>query len=179
MASPDGQAAWPQLAGLCLLAVPALPFFAYLCGPNLGGSTDLQFFRPEVRDYEAKNITIAGNRFEGGISPVAWVTAAGGRVHHNTIVLPERWVLRILQETTDPRFLPSRDGIFEDNLVIYDSRVRVFVNVGPGTALETFILRRNAWCDVEGSRRPSLPVPETDGVYFAGVGAEAYRKARL
>jgi hypothetical protein len=145
---------------------------------NLGGHTDLQVFRPAVGDYEARDITIAGNRFEGGISPVAWVTARGGHVHHNTIVLPERWVLRILQETTDPQFKPSHGGIFEDNLVIFDSRVRVFVNVGPGTAPETFIFRRNAWCDVEGSRRPALPVPETDGVYFGGIGAEAYKRVQ-
>lgn len=145
---------------------------------NLGGHTGLQFFRPAVGDYEAKDITIAGNRFFGSTTPVAWVTASGGHFHHNTIVLPERWVLRILQETTDPQFKPCHGGIFEDNLVIFDSRVRVFVNVGPGTSPETFIFRRNAWCDVDGSRRPSLPVPETDGVYFGGVGAEAYKQNR-
>jgi len=143
---------------------------------NLGGSTGLQFFRPSVQGYEAKDITIAGNRFEGSLAPVAWVTADGGHVHHNTILLPEKWVLRILQETTDPQFLPSHGGVFEDNLVFYDSRVRDFVNVGPRTAPETFVFRRNAWCDVEGSRRPLLPVMEQDGVYLSRVGAEAYKR---
>ncbi len=93
---------------------------------------------------------------------------------HNTIVLPEKWVLRILQETEDPRFEPCHGGLFEDNLVFYDSRVQVFVNVGPRTAPETFGFRRNAWCDVEGSRTPSLPVEEQSGVYLSKVGAEAY-----
>jgi hypothetical protein len=144
---------------------------------NLGGSTGLQYFRPSVGDYEARGITVAGNRFEGGLSAVAWVTADGGQVHHNTIVLPEKWVLRILQETRDARFRPSHDGVFEDNLVIYDSRVHIFVNVGPGTAPETFVFRRNAWCDVDGDRRPALPVPEEEGVYLSGVGAEAYDRA--
>ena len=143
---------------------------------NLGGSTGLEFFRPEVRDYEARRITIAGNRFEGSISPVAWVTADGGRVHYNTIVLPDKWVLRILQETTDPQFQPCHGGIFENNLVFYDSRVQVFVNVGPGTAAETFVFRHNAWCGMEGERKPSLPVAEEGGVYLAGAGAEAYRR---
>jgi Right handed beta helix region len=143
---------------------------------NLGGSTGLQFFRPEVRDYEARDITVAGNRFVGSLAPVAWVTAAGGHVHHNTIVRPDKWVLRILQETTDPRFRPCHDGVFEDNLVFFDSRVRDFVNVGPRTAPETFVFRRNAWCDVEAARVPVLPVAEKDGVYLSRVGAEAYER---
>jgi hypothetical protein len=146
---------------------------------NLGGSTGLQFFRPKVQGYEATRITVAGNRFEGSFSPVAWVTADGGHVHHNTIVLPEKWVLRILQETEDPQFVPSHGGIFEDNLVFFDARVQVFVNVGPQTAPETFIFRRNVWCDVEGSRRPSLPVEEQSGIYLSRAGAEAYRRAEI
>ncbi len=143
---------------------------------NLGGSTGLQFFRPQVRDYEARNITIAGNRFEGSVSPIAWVTADGGHVHHNTMVLPDKWTLRILQETTDARFQPCHGGVFEDNLVFYGSRVQVFVNVGSGTSPETFVFRRNAWCDVESDRRPSLPVEEQNGVYLSGVGAESYKR---
>ncbi len=132
---------------------------------NLGGSTGLQFFRPKVGDCEAKNITIAGNRFVGGSAPIAWVTADGGYVHHNTIVCPEDWILRILQETKDPRFRPSHDGVFEDNLIIYNSRIRDFVNVGPGTAPETFTFTRNAWHNLDGSRKPTLPAAETDGLY--------------
>jgi hypothetical protein len=145
---------------------------------NLGGSTGLQFFRPAVQGYEATDITVAGNRFEGSLSPVVWVTADGGRVHHNTIVLPEKWVLRILQETEDAQFAACHDGVFEDNLVFYDSRVQVFVNVGARTAPETFVFRRNAWCDVEGARRPSLPVAEQNGVYLSGVGAESYKRVQ-
>ncbi len=146
---------------------------------NLGGSTGLQFFRPGVADYEAKGVTIAGNRFAGSLAALAWVTADGGHVHHNTIVLPEKWVLRILQETQDPEFRPSHGGVFEHNLVIYDSRVQVLVNAGAGTAPETFVFRRNAWCDVDGPHRPALPVPEEDGIYLCDVGAEAYDRAGL
>jgi len=145
---------------------------------NLGGSTGLQFFRLGVGDYEAKDITIAGNRFTGSSAAVAWVTADGGHVHHNTIVLPEKWILRILQETADPRFHPSHGGVFEHNLVVYDSRVQVFVNVGPRTAPETFTFRHNVWLDADGCRRPSLPVVEQDGVYLCDVGAEAYKPSQ-
>ena len=167
---------------------------------NLGGSTGLQFFRPQVRDYEARNITIAGNRFVASSAPVAWVTSDGGHFHHNTIVMPEKWVLRILQESRDARFRPCHDGVFEHNLIIFDSKIQTFVNVGPGTSPETFALRHNAWYDIDGYREPSLPVPETEGVYLRdisidrtrltdarlelnddrvkGVGAHAYKRVR-
>ncbi len=167
---------------------------------NLGGSTGLQFFRPKVGDYEAKQITIAGNRFVGSITPIAWVTAHGGYVHHNTFVLPEKWIMRILQETRNSRFKPCHDGIFENNLVIYDSRIQVFVNIGPGTAPETFVFRHNAWHDVNGDRKPSLPTTEKDGFYqvnlevnetllndrsirptdevLRNIGAEGYKRAK-
>jgi len=143
---------------------------------NLGGSTDLPYFRPRVGDYEAKNITVAGNRFTGSLAPVAWVTADGGHVHHNTIILPDKWVLRILQETADPQFKPCHGGVFEHNLVIYDSRVQVFVNIGPRTAPETFVFRRNAWCDTDGCRKPQLPTAEQDGTYVCDIGADAYHR---
>lgn len=143
---------------------------------NLGGSTGLEFFRPNVQDHEATRITVAGNRFEECMAPIAWVTADGGHVHHNTIVLPDRWVLRILQETSDPRFKPCHGGAFEDNLVIYDSRAQMFVNVGPRTAPETFVFRHNVWCDTNSGRKPALPVTEEDGVYLSNAGAEAYKR---
>jgi len=132
---------------------------------NLGGSTGLRYFRPRVGDYEASDVTIAGNRFIGSLSPVAWVTAHGGHVHHNTIVLPKKWVLRILQETKDPKFKPCHGGVFENNLIVFDRNVRTFVNVGPRTAPHTFVFRRNAWYQVDGRRRPSLPTREIGAVY--------------
>ena len=167
---------------------------------NLGGSTGLRFFRPKVRGYEAKNITVAGNRFVGSVAPVAWVTSDGGYVHHNTIVLPAKWVLRILQESSDVQFTPCHDGIFERNLIIFDSKVQTFMNVGPRTAPETFRFQHNAWLDLDRHREPSLPVPETESIYLRdtsidrttlmdakldldddrvkGIGAQAYKRVR-
>lgn len=136
---------------------------------NLGGSTGLQFFRPDVGDYEAKNITIAGNCFIGSIAPVAWVTADGGHVHHNTIILPEKWILRILQEAKDKRFKPCHHGVFERNLIVFDSRVGIFVNVGPATLPETFTFRQNAWHEIGGRRKPSLPAAEVGGIYLTDL----------
>jgi hypothetical protein len=134
---------------------------------NLGGSTGLAYFRPAVGDSEAADIEVAGNRFVGGVAAVAWVTADGGYVHHNTFVGQTKWVLRILQENQDPRMRPCHGGIFEDNLVVIDNRVQVWLNVGAGTAPESFRFARNAWYSPDG-RRPLLPAENEDAT--VGVG---------
>ncbi len=90
-------------------------------------------------------------------------------MHHNTILFPDKWVLRILQETRDKRFSACRDGVFEENVIVYDSRVSVFVNVGTGTAPGTFSFGRNAWCPVGDGRKPVLPTVEADGIYRVPV----------
>jgi hypothetical protein len=135
-------------------------------GVNLGGSTGLPYFRPRVGDYEATRLTVAGNRFFGCQAPVAWPTASHNRVVQNTIVLPGKWIGRILQETRDPRFKPSHDGVFEKNMVVFDRRVGrpEFINVGRGTAPETWKFDGNAWFDIEGNRSPKLPGKETDSI---------------
>jgi hypothetical protein len=132
---------------------------------NLGGGTGLQFFRPKVDDYEAKDIEVAGNRFVGSMAAIAWVSASGGHVHHNTIYLPEKWVGRILQEASDERFKPCHGGVFDHNLIVFDKRVRTFVNVGPNTDPESFTFEANAWFQIDGNTKPKLPVRESDGIY--------------
>ena len=139
---------------------------------EIGGSTDLIYFPPGGCDFEARHITVGGNRIVGSDAPVAWVTADGGRVHHNTMVLPEAWAARILQESSNPQFLPCHDGRFEHNLIVFDDQLSSYsaVNVGTGTAPETFVFHHNAWYDLTGGGRDpvlrDLP-PETDGVYDA------------
>ena len=132
---------------------------------NIGGSTGLAFFRPAVREYEAKDIRVEGNHFVGSMAPIAYVTATDCHVRYNTIVHPEKWVLRILQEQPLDSFLACQRGVFENNLIVFDRRVQVFVNVGPNTRPETFRFRGNVWFDSQGARRPSLPVPETGGIH--------------
>jgi len=146
---------------------------------NLGGSTGLKYFRPRVGSYEAKNVTIAGNRFVGSMSPIAWVTAHGGHVHHNTFVFPHKWVLRILQETKDPQFKPCHDGLFENNLIIFDQRVRIFVNVGEGTKPGSFQFRSNVWYQVGGKRKPNFPTPEKEGIYQPHLKFEAIETKQM
>lgn len=134
---------------------------------NAGGSTGLAYFRPKDATYEAKDITIEHNLFLGGDTPVAFVGIDGGTFRNNTIVNPGKWILRILQETRGERFNPSRDVTFEKNLIVYTAAVvRTHVNIGPGTAAETFRFGDNWWyCSDAPGNRPQLPSREKDGIY--------------
>ena len=142
-------------------------------GVNAGGSTGLEFFRPFDAPHEGARIHTYANVFvdvgANSGAPIAYVGCDACEFTNNTIVRPATWVARILQETTDVRFVPSRDGVFANNIVVFESSVlRTFVNVGPGTAPETFIFRNNLWWDLDDPdfAGPDLgPLPaETDGV---------------
>jgi hypothetical protein len=96
-------------------------------------------------------------------------------VQHNTVYRPRRWPIRILQENTDKRFAPCRNGKFVKNVIAFRAdEVRQVFNIGAGTAPETFTIAGNVWyCldrpdDTKRLVRP--PVAETDGIY--GVAAK-------
>jgi hypothetical protein len=151
---------------------------------NIGGSTGLQFFRPPLaaggERAEARNVRVEGNTFIGSVVPVAFVGVDGAVVRFNTIERPGRWALRILQETTAPDFVPSRNGEFTDNTILFESArwSEGGVNIGSGTAPETFKFARNWWlcADNPARSRPKLPTPELDGAYGRPI-EEAARKA--
>lgn len=135
---------------------------------NLGGSTGKVYFRPLGAKYEAKQITVEGCTFLGSQAPIAFVGVEGAMVRYNTIYRPEKWVLRILQETRDSDFAVCGNNRFERNLLVFRrSDVNDFANVGPGTAPETFHFADNFWyCeDRPEASRPRLPEVETGGVY--------------
>ncbi|HEY0075453.1 MAG TPA: right-handed parallel beta-helix repeat-containing protein [Abditibacteriaceae bacterium] len=144
---------------------------------NIGGSTGLEFFRPPLNDaaqwpngkHEAQNITVEGNVFIGSLAPLAFVGVDGARVRFNTIYHPGQWALRILQETNEVGFVPSRNGIFSDNIVVFRAGqwIEGGVNIGPKTAPETFEFARNFWFneDNPARSRPNLPNEEKEGVY--------------
>jgi len=131
----------------------------------IGGLTGAASFRPRGAPYEAKGVVVAGNRFVGGEAQLAWITSLRSHVHHNIFYQPQRWVLRILQESTSRRFQPCQDGIFEDNLIVAGAKLREVVNVGRGTAPQTFRFRRNAWSLAAARERPELPAAEEQGIY--------------
>lgn len=138
-------------------------------GVNIGGSTGLAYFRPQGATYEAKDITVEDCTFIGGMAAMAFVGVDGALVQHNTIVDPTKWVTRILQETTEPGFVPCRNGIFRSNVIQFkaDQAFRS-VNVGPNTSADTFQFEGNAWYATDGKiseRDLRLPVQEKDGIY--------------
>lgn len=140
---------------------------------NLGGSTGLAFFRPPISAdaarhsrSEARDIVVEECVFIGSLAPIAFVGVDGAVVRRNTIWRPQGWILRVLQETQDQRFAPCRNGVFAENLVVYRlGDLRSPVNVGLGTAVETFRVERNYWYAEDAPQRsvPQLPVAEVDG----------------
>lgn len=117
---------------------------------NAGGSTGLEFFRPIDAPHEAARIHVIANVFvDGGAvsgAAIAFVGCDACVFAHNTIVNPQSWVARVLQESTDARFVPSRNGVFSNNVIVLDtSDLRTYFNIGTNTAPETFRLERNLW----------------------------------
>jgi hypothetical protein len=137
-------------------------------GVNIGGSTGLPYFRPKGARYEARDVTVEGCTFVGSQAPIAFVGVDGAMVRYNTFYRPGKWIMRILQETTEPGFVACRNGTFTRNLVVFRSdEVRVAVNIGPRTQPETFRFVDNFWFvqDRPASSQPELPTQETGGVH--------------
>jgi hypothetical protein len=135
---------------------------------NIGGSTGLAFFRPLGAKHEARNITVRGNQIEGSLCAAAFVGVDGAVFEDNTVLFPERWIFRILQENRNEGFVPSRNGVVRGNRIIFRrDQIREHVNQSDGVAAETFRFENNHWFaeDRPDASRPRLPVEETGGVY--------------
>lgn len=138
---------------------------------NAGGSTDDASFRPPLKTfppngkYEVKDVRIEGCTFVGSSAPVACVGADGVVMRYNTIVRPARYVLRILQERAEPGFIPCRNGVFERNVIVFRADCGG-INVGPGTAADTFRFAGNFWyCEDRPEQgAPVLPTPDKDRI---------------
>src|SRR5690606_36179665 len=107
----------------------------------------------------------------GGLAPLAFVGCVDCLAANNTIIEPENWVFRILQETVSTpeyEFLPSGNSRVVNNIVYFDDQVGVAVNVGGNTDPGSFVLANNLWYrfDDPGQSAPpgGLPVAETDGI---------------
>jgi hypothetical protein len=151
-------------------------------GLNIGGNTGADSFRPKIAKFEAKDIRVEGCTIVCGSAAIACVGVDGAVMRFNTILRPEKYALRILQENTGEGFVPCRKGEFEMNIVVFNSAKWGGVNVGPNTAPDTFAFSKNWWyCeDAPARSKPQLPVQETGGEYGTdpklakGRGAEAY-----
>jgi hypothetical protein len=134
---------------------------------NLGGSTGLQFFRPDTAHFEAANLQVYSNIIIGSVAAVAYVGSVNVEVVNNTIYLPQNWVLRILQETVDPdRFLECGDNSFHNNIVVRNAGLSTETNIGPNTRPQTFSFSNNLWQHLDNPNwnGPSIPVAESNGI---------------
>lgn len=141
---------------------------------NLGGSTGLEWFRPADADCEARDLLVENCRFRGSDAPIAFVGVDGAVVRRCTFYRPRAWVLRILQESRDARFVPCRRGVFEENVVVF-GRLRSLINVGEGTEPASFAFKRNWWFPEQGGpdlRPKALPSPEEGGTWGRDPGLD-------
>lgn len=132
---------------------------------NLGGATDLRWFRPKPEGFEAREITVEGCTFVGSEAPIACVGADGAVLRFNTFYRPRKWFLRILQETRASGFVPCRNVEYTDNLVAWRSdEIATPVNIGPATEPGSFVFARNYWFCIDHPEfaRPALPTAEKD-----------------
>jgi hypothetical protein len=125
-----------------------------------GGSTGVDYFRPPGAKYEARRITIQRNVIAGGECAAAFTGVDGAVFESNVVVNPTRWVFRILQETRLDGFPRCRNVVVRSNVIVFQrSGLRGDVNIGDGTAPETFRFERNCWFagDNPQQSRPTLP----------------------
>ncbi len=133
---------------------------------NAGGSTDLALIRPIDATHEGARTQIVANLFERpGNTPVAFVGCDTCVFANNTIILPGRYIARILEEDTQRG--PGSHGYFLNNLIVFDAAGLSggFVNVGPGTLPETYVFGWNLWHALDS---PGFTGP----TYGGGVPAE-------
>jgi pectate lyase len=130
---------------------------------NLGGSTGLAFFRPLDAPFEAADIDVFANVIIGSWAPIAFVGCVRVHVVNNTIIKPQNWIIRILQETVDPsRFLPCGQNSFVNNIIYYGNTLSRHVNIGPNTEPTSFTFQHNLWYNTDNpsNSKPDLPVQE-------------------
>ncbi len=134
---------------------------------NIGGSTGLQYFRPQGVNYEASEIFVFSNIFIGSIAPIAFVTAVNCNVINNTVYKPSKWAIRILQETTESHFLKCGNNSFINNILyLENTSTNPAINIGSNTAPETFIFANNLWYNKDNPnwQGPNLPSNESNGI---------------
>jgi polygalacturonase len=141
---------------------------------NLGGSTGLAYFRPQGAKYEATRLIVRNNIIEESLCAAAFVGVDGAEFVDNTIMYPEKWIFRILQETNQPGFVPCRNVLIKDNRITFRrSQIQTDINIGGGTAPETFRFENNQWFaeDNPQASKPRLPVDEKGGIYGQASGS--------
>lgn len=129
---------------------------------NIGGSTGLQFFRPPGANTEASNIWIYSNIFIGSFAPLAFVGAVNCEAVNNTIIEPESWAVRILQENIEPGMLKCGSNIIKNNIFVFGNTGKPAFNIGGNTDPQSFICSNNLWFNPDNSTWPGPNTPVND-----------------
>jgi hypothetical protein len=139
---------------------------------NAGGHTGFDYYRPIDAPYEGARIRMLANVFERvGQNSGASVSFTGCDhcvFANNTIIEPRSYIVRILQERQDERFVPTRNGYFINNIILFNTAdIRDYVDIGEGTSPETFTFANNLWyaLDKEDFSGPDIPsvIPKETG----------------
>lgn len=135
---------------------------------QVGGDTGKPYFRPLGVNYEARRIIVRDCVIEGGQCAAAFTVADGAEFTGNTILFPEKWIFRILGTPDKPEFIPCRNVLVKDNRIVFRrGQVQIEINIGAGTAPETFRFAKNQWFaeDNPAKSKPKLPGEERGGSY--------------
>lgn len=136
-------------------------------GLNIGGSTGDPYFRPPLStsaaNVEASQIRVVGNVIQGGATAFAFVGATDCVVINTTVIDPQTWLFRVLQERTTGggyAFSETQNCTVQNTLFYYSSAsIRAHVNVGPNTQPATYTLSNNLYFahDAATQQAPNLP----------------------
>lgn len=136
---------------------------------NLGGSTDLNLFRPSLStsstNAEARRIRAFNNivgYLPANSAAFAFVGCIDCLVAHNATFGTPRWIIRILQETVTQggfTFEPAAGGrVINNSFGFAPGSLATAVNEGANTNAASFTFSHNLWVAT-----PTLPVTE-DGM---------------
>lgn len=135
---------------------------------NIGGSTGMEFFRPLDAEYEAMHIGVYSNIFWGATAAAGFVGAYQCFFHQNTVVNPEKWSLRILQENNDIQLGQCSNNSVMNNIFYFsDAAASPAINIGPNTIPESFFFSNNLWYNYQTPEGdyPNIPNTEFSGIY--------------
>lgn len=122
---------------------------------NLGGHTGDPYFRPLDAPYEAARIQVLGNLFyRSGHTAIAFTGCIECRAARNTIIDPQGYVVRLLEEHPDRAV--GRGGQFMNNIVVFKAaEVRKLVSAGARSRPAGFTLEMNLWYARDRGRFPT------------------------
>lgn len=113
---------------------------------NAGGSTGAPYFRPIDAAFEGNRIQITANIFvRPGSTPVAFVGCDNCVFANNTIIDPQRYIARILEENLSRT--AGHSGYFINNIIVFDTNQvsGAFIGIGPNTLPATYTFGWNLW----------------------------------